>query len=244
MMERMAATDIWLKRLRTSADLDEDDERHLRELPLTLKRMEGNQDIVGTGDRPSMCCLVVEGFVLRAKAVAEGKRQILAFHQPGDVPDLQSLYLHVMDHDVTTLGDCVLGFIPHGPLRELVRKRPNIAEVLWRDTLIDAAIFREWICNVGPRSGLTRMAHLMLEIYTRLKAIGRAQGNSFRLPLTQALLGEAIGMSTVHVNRILQQLRGEGLLDFGNGVVTIYDEAKLMKVGDFDPLYLHLDPAL
>lgn len=242
-MERIAS-EIWLKRLRTSAVLDEDDERYLRELPVSLKRLESNQGVVATGDRPSVCCLVVDGFVLRSKSVAEGKRQILAFHQPGDIPDLQSLYLHVLDHDVSTLGDCVLGFIPHGPLRDLIRKRPNVAEVLWRETLIDAAIFREWICNVGPRSGVSRLAHLMLEIYTRLKAIGRAPSASFRLPVTQALLGEAIGMSAVHVNRILQQLRGERLLDFSNGVVTIYDERKLKDVGDFDPLYLHLDPAL
>lgn len=238
------ASEVWLRRLRTSTRLDEEDERHLRELPFALKRMESNQGVVAAGDRPSVCCLVVDGFVLRSKSVAEGKRQILAFHQPGDIPDLQSLYLHVMDHDVSTLDDCVLAFIPHKPLRELIRRRPNIAEVLWRETLIDAAIFREWICNVGPRSGVSRMAHLILEIHIRLKAIGRAPGASFHLPVTQALLGEAIGMSAVHVNRILQQLRGERLLDFSNGVVTIYDERKLRDVGDFDPLYLHLDPAL
>ena len=242
-MEGMAS-EVWLRRLRTSAHLDEDDKRYLRELPAILKRIDGNQGIVATGDRPSMCCLVVDGFVLRSKSLTDGKRQILAFHQPGDIPDLQSLYLHVMDHDVSTLGDCVLGFIPHGPLRDVIRKRPNLAEILWRDMLIDAAIFREWICNVGPRSGVSRMAHLILEIYTRLQSVGRAPGASFRLPITQALLGEAIGMSTVHVNRILQQLRGEGLLDFSNGVVMIYDERKLKEVGDFDPLYLHLDPAL
>lgn len=238
------ASEVWLRRLKSSAELDPDDERSLRELPITLKRVDGGQDVVSTGDRPSVCCLIVDGFLLRSKSLAEGKRQILAFHQPGDIPDLQSLYLHVMDHDVSTLGDCVLGFIPHGPLRDVVRRRPKIAEVLWRETLIDAAIFREWICNVGPRSGASRLAHLILEIYTRLKAVGRAPGASFHLPVTQALLGEAIGMSTVHVNRIVQQLRGEGLLEVSNGVITIYDERKLKAVGDFDPLYLHLDPAL
>lgn len=123
-MERIAS-EIWLKRLRTSAVLDEDDERYLRELPVTLKRLAGNQGIVATGDRPSLCCLVVDGFVLRSKSVAEGKRQILAFHQPGDIPDLQSLYLHVLDHDVSTLGDCVLGFIPHAPCASSLGSGPT-----------------------------------------------------------------------------------------------------------------------
>jgi CRP-like cAMP-binding protein len=119
-----------------------------------------------------------------------------------------------------------------------------LAEVLWRDTLIDAAIFREWICNVGQRSGISRMAHLILEIYTRLKTIGATKDGAFRFPVTQLQLGQAIGMSSVHVNRILQELRAEGLLQIGHSEIVIYDERKLRELADFDQLYLHLDPAL
>ncbi len=104
--------------------------------------MGGGQTIVATGDKPSLCCLIINGFVQRSKIVTDGSRQILSFHQPGDIPDLQSLYLHVLDHEVVTPGECALGFIPHGPLRALIRKSPHAAELLWRDTLIDAAIFR------------------------------------------------------------------------------------------------------
>jgi CRP-like cAMP-binding protein len=234
----------FLKRLRVSTKIDEEDERAIRKLPITIKQMGDDEAIVSVGDRPSACCLVIEGFVLRSKIVGHGGRQILAFHQPGDIPDLQSLFLHVMDHDVSTLGNCILGFIPHAPLAELIKSRPNIAEALWRDTLTDAAIFREWICNVGQRTATIRMAHLVLELYTRLKAVGRTDGPSFQFPVTQALLAEALGISAVHVNRVVQQLRGERLLEFERGQIKILAEARLKDLADFDDLYLHLDPSL
>jgi CRP-like cAMP-binding protein len=243
-MEKNAALAALVKRLSATAALTEEDRHALEALPLRIERKGPNETIVSSGDRPSFCCMVVNGFVIRSKAVADGRRQILAFHQPGDVPDLQSLYLHVLDHELSTMSECVLGFIPHAALRNMITSRPLLAEVLWRDTLIDAAIFREWICNVGQRSGISRMAHLILEIYTRLKTIGAAKDGSFRFPVTQLQLGQAIGMSSVHVNRILQELRAEGLLQIGHSEVVIYDERKLQEVADFDQLYLHLDPAL
>jgi CRP-like cAMP-binding protein len=149
-----------------------------------------------------------------------------------------------MDHEVSALADAVLGFIPHAPLHKLIRTRPNIAAALWRDTLTDAAIFREWICNVGQRPASSRLAHLVLEIYTRLKAIGRVEGLSFTFPATQDLFAQAIGTSAVHANRTIQSLRSEGVLAFNRGTITILDEAKLRSFADFDALYLHLDPAL
>ncbi|KRR27637.1 Crp/Fnr family transcriptional regulator [Bradyrhizobium retamae] len=243
-MDKAAATSILLKRLRVSTNIDEEDQRAINALPIALKQVRDEESIVSTGDRPSACCLLVDGFIFRSKVVGGGKRQVIAFHQPGDIPDLQSLYIPVLDHDVTALGDCVLGFISHAPLRALVRHRPNVAEILWRDTLIDAAIFREWICNVGHRSGISRTAHVIFEIYTRLKAVQRTKDKSFQFPATQVLLGEAVGLSAVHVNRVMQELREKGLLRFERGTVTILDEAKLKDVADFDPLYLHLDPAL
>src|SRR3954462_14519502 len=145
------ATDLFepmLKRLRLTSGITREDEQAILRLPITSRRMDAGQTIVATGDRPSVCCLVIDGFVIRSKIVGEGSRQILAFHQPGDIPDLQSLYLSEMDHDVSALGDAVLGFIPHSSLDDLIRRRPNVTKALWRDTLTDAAIFREWICNL------------------------------------------------------------------------------------------------
>ena len=233
-----------LQRLKATADLDQEDEHAFASLPMTIRDASDGEKIVAVEERPSACCLIADGFVLRSKLVGEGNRQILAFHQPGDIPDLQSLFLNVMDHDVNALGNSLLAFIPHDPLRQLIRSRPNIATALWRDTLTDAAIFREWICNVGQRRAYSRLAHLVVEIYTRLKVIGRTDGLSFDFPATQTLFAEAIGTSSVHVNRVVHELRENGALEFNRGRITILDEAKLRRATDFDPLYLHLDASL
>jgi len=243
-MAKAEITDSFLKRLRVSTEIDEEDERAINNLPISVKQMASGEPIVSIGDRPTACCLVIDGFVLRSKIVGTGHRQILAFHQPGEIPDLQSLFLHVMDHDVSALGNSVLGFIPHGPLRDLTRRRPNIAHALWRDTLTEASIFREWICNVGQRDATSRVAHLVLELYTRMKAIGRTDGPSFSFPATQALFADAIGTSVVHMNRVVQELRSQRVLDFDRGRISILDDTRLRKTADFDALYLHLDPSL
>jgi CRP-like cAMP-binding protein len=243
-MDNVDIVEPFLKRLRVSTEIDDEDESAVRRLPITVKRMAGGEPIVSLGDRPSACCLVVDGFVLRSKIVGDGHRQVLSFHQPGDVPDLQSLFLHVLDHDVTTLGNCVLGFIPHGAILQLITNRPRVARALWRDTLTDAAIFREWICNIGQRDTTSRVAHLVLELYTRLKAIGRADGLSFDFPFTQVLLANAVGTSVVHMNRVIHELRGRGVLELERGRISILDEAKLRQIADFDVLYLHLNPSL
>jgi len=243
-MTKAEITAPFLKRLKVSTEIDEEDERAIRNLPIATRQMANGEAIASIGDRPSACCLVIEGFVLRSKIVGVGQRQIMAFHQPGDIPDLQSLFLHVMDHDVSALGNSVLGFIPHAPLRELIKHRPNIAQALWRDTLTDAAIFREWICNVGQRDATSRVAHLVLELFTRLKTIGRTEGLSFSFPATQALFADAVGTSVVHMNRVVQELRNQGLLEFDRGRISILDETRLRKAADFDALYLHLDPSL
>jgi CRP-like cAMP-binding protein len=236
--------DSLLRRLRSSADLSEDDAHAIRRLPITLRRARSGEQFISTGDRPSACCLIVDGFVIRSKVVGDGNRQVLSFHQPGDIPDLQSLFLHVLDHDLSTMGETLLGFIPHSSLRKLIKDRPNIAEIFWRDTLIEAAIFREWICNVGQRPAPNRLAHLVLELYTRLKLIGHTDGLSFRFPATQAVLGEAIGITPVHVNRVIQDLRSQEIIELEKGTVKILNEETLRSLADFDPLYLHLNPSL
>ena len=172
-----------------------------------------------------------------------GRRQILSVHIAGDIPDLQSLHLHVLDHDLITLTPCRLGFIPHAALRALNRERPNIAEALWRDTLIDAAMFREWIINVGQRRAPERLAHLLLEIRERLRLVGRAEGDSFILPMTQDELSDALGLTSVHINRTLKQLRTDGLLSFHRNEVKILDNARFEELAQFDRLYLHQHPS-
>jgi CRP-like cAMP-binding protein len=165
----------------------------------------------------------------------------MSFHIPGDIPDLQSLHLEVMDHSLATVVASKVAFIPHEVVRAFLRAHPRIADVFWRDTLIDAAVFREWVVNVGRRDAYARISHVLCEVYVRLRAVGLVNGQSFEMPITQAELGDATGMSTVHVNRTLQELRGHGLISTPkNGRVVIEDWDRLQEAGEFDPTYLHI----
>jgi CRP-like cAMP-binding protein len=233
-----------LRRLDTVSGLEEADVEAIRSLPIVIRRLDSGGYIVRDGDRPSECCLVVEGFCVRAKSTAAGQRQILSIHIPGEIPDLQSLHLHVMDHDLVALVPSTLGFIGHAALRALTRAKPNVAELLWRDTLIDSAIFREWIVNVGQRPAPNRFAHMIVELRERLAVIGKVEGNEFDMPLTQEQLGEAMGITAVHANRIIRQLRDENVLHFNRGRVTVQDETRLQELADFDHRYLHQQPSL
>ncbi len=157
------------------------------------------------------------------------------------MPDALSLQLKTMDHSLVTLTPCKIGLIQHEHMRELLRQHSRLMEVFWRDTLIDAAIFREWMIGIGRRSAKTRIAHLFCEMVMRLRAVDLERDNTVPLPLTQAEVGDALGLSTVHVNRTLQDLRGENLLEWERGVLTVLDWEGLKLAGEFDPTYLHQD---
>jgi len=220
--------------------LSEDEKDVLRKLSGTIKTVGPRQDLVREGDRPHECCLVLEGFVYRYKLTHEGKRQIFSFHIPGDIPDLQSLHIDVMDHSLSSLCATKALFIPHETVSDLMRRCPRIADAFWRDALIDAAVFREWILNLGRREAYGRMAHLLCEFYVRLKAVGLTNGDACDMPFTQAELADATGLSTVHVNRTLQELRGDGLITLRAGSLSVLDWDRLREAGEFEPTYLHL----
>lgn len=237
-------SDALVLKLKTNNRLDQDDVLAIEQLPIKTRRVAAHNYFAREGDRPSEACLIMEGFVFRSKLTPDGARQIFSIDVPGGIPDLQSLYLHVMDHDLTTLSDCTLGFIQHDALRELIRRRPNVAAALWRETLIDGAIFREWVVNVGCRPALPRMAHLLAEIYARLEQVGQAANGLFELPITQVDLADCLGLSIVHVNRTLQQLRHEGLVATERKNYHLLEKIRLEELGQFDPLYLHRNPSL
>jgi CRP-like cAMP-binding protein len=233
-----------VRRLRTSSEPSEEDIKEIHELPITVKTYPAERAVVRDGERATDCCLIADGFCVRSKTISDGRRQILSIHIPGEIPDLMSLFLHVMDHDLSTLTPCTLGFIAHQTLQRLHRRRPNLAEIFWRDTLIDAAMFREWIVNVGQRPAPARLAHVMVELRERLRVIGRVRGNSFEMPLTQEQIGEALGITAVHANRVIRQLREDGIVELHRGRVTVLDESKFQELADFDNRYLHQSPAL
>jgi CRP-like cAMP-binding protein len=201
-----------------------------------------DQDIVRDGDRPSECNLLLEGFVCRYKVTANGRRQILSFQFPGDIFDTQSFILEEMDHSIAALTLCRVGVIPHTTMRTITEKYPRLARALWKETLMDAAVFREWVVSVGRRSAYERIAHLMCEVFARLEVVRLTRGNAVDWPMTQTEIGDALGLSPVHVNRTLQALRGDGLITLRNSTLVIRDWERLKEVGQFDRRYLHLKP--
>jgi CRP-like cAMP-binding protein len=233
--------DPLLRKLESIAPVSADEKRAIAGIPITVRELKADQDIVRDQDRPSQCCVLLEGFACRSKMLPGGKRQISSFHIPGDIPDLQSIHLEIMDHNLSTVTASKVALIPHDTVRTFIRAHPRIGDVFWRDTLIDAAIFREWVANVGRREAYGRIAHILCEVYVRLEAVGLTNGWSYKLPITQAELGDATGLSTVHVNRTLQELRGDGLITTPKGgQVIIKDWDGLQKAGEFDPTYLHI----
>jgi CRP-like cAMP-binding protein len=231
-----------IRKLESIVELSNEEREAVLGLPMTIRSVGADQDIVRVGDRPSECCLLIEGFACRYKLTAEGKRQIMSFHIPGDIPDLQSLHLDVMDHGLGTLIPSKVGFIQHDDLRGLCRRCPRIGDVFWRDTLIDAAVFREWMVGIGRRSAYTRIAHVLCELLVRFRAVGLANGHDIELSVTQAEIGDALGLSTVHVNRVLQELRADGLITLRGRSLSVQDWPGLKNAGEFDMTYLHLSP--
>lgn len=196
-------------------------------------------DLVREGARPDTSMLVVDGFTTRYRDAADGSRQITAIHIPGDFVDLHSLLLREMDHSVGALSACRVVRFPHTKLRTLTETHPHLTRLLWLMTLIDASIHREWLA-AAAQPAPEQIAHLICELHARLEITGLITNNSFPLPLTQTELGEALGLSAVHVNRSLQQLRSEGLFTWQNQVVTILDWEALQRRAAFDSRYLHL----
>jgi CRP-like cAMP-binding protein len=226
-------------KLQSIFSLSSSDEQRIRALPMRIERLAKGRDIVSDGERPKECCAVLEGFLCRYKVHPEGRRQIFSLHYAGDLPDLQSLYLRRMDHSLATLTPAWLGYVPHAVLLRMIDKAPHIRDALWRDTLIDAAIFREAILNIGQRSSYARIAHVFCEMAVRAKSVRLNDGNSYLLPLTQIDLADHTGMTPVHVNRMLAKLRAEKLIAKRGRTLTILDWDALVEAGEFDAAYLH-----
>lgn len=219
--------------------LTSDERAAVEALPFRTSEVRADQDVVREGDLPGRSCLVLSGFACSYKTTGDGRQQLLAFHVPSDMPDLQSMHLGRLDSGIATLTRCELAFIDHQDLRAVCRAHPRIAEALWRDTLVGSSVHREWMLNVSRREGAGRMAHLLCEWFRRVQSVGLADDDSCEMPLTQAQLGDALGFSAVHTNRVLQELRASGLMTLTGGRLKILDWPGFVALGDFDPLYLH-----
>jgi CRP-like cAMP-binding protein len=229
-----------IRKLESVFTLADDERQALETLPMQVAAIKDHQDIVREGDQPSRSCLILSGFACVYKMTAQGRRQIVSFSIPGDMPDLQSLHLKVLDNSISTISPCRVGFITHDDLRSICERYPRLAAAFWRETLIDAAIFREWVMNVGRREAYQRMAHVLCELLVRLRAVDLVEDHVCDLPITQSEFADALGVTNVHVNRVLQQMRAEGLIETQGTRLRVPDWDRLKEVGEFDPTYLHL----
>lgn len=187
------------------------------------------------------CTLLLSGFVERYKDTSEGRRQILAIHVPGDFIDLHSYPLKYLEHSVAALTPVTVATFPHSAVRALTERSATLTELLWRSTLIDAAVNREWIVSIGSRGAAVRLAHLFCEMFVRLERIGMTREHDYDFPVTQIDLADACGLTAVHANRMLRQLRERGLVEFRQGLVRIEDWNRLREFAGFNASYLYLD---
>ncbi len=229
-----------IQKLQHGADLTDEDRQVLEKVITQPRIVDPRQDMIHEGDRPENVHLILEGFACRYKLLPGGERQIMAYFVPGDLCDLHVSILGEMDHSIATLSRCKVVYIPRRAIEEITENYGRINRALWWATLVDEATLREWLVNMGRRPADKQLAHLLCELLVRLQAVGLATENSYDFPVTQAELADTLGISTVHVNRMLQQLRKDGLLTLQGNRLTITDVDGLKGLADFNPNYLHL----
>ena len=235
-------SNLLIRKLEVADGLTDGDRTVLERLCARSQEIGADRDLTHEGDRPENVHLVLEGFAARYKMLPDGKRQIMAVLLPGDFCDLHVAILGAMDHSIMTLTPCSIVTIPRTTIVELTENHPRINRALWWATLVDEGVLREWLVNLGQRQAAERMAHFFCEMLVRLQTVGLATENSYALPLTQIELGDVFGISTVHVNRALQELRGADLVVLEKRRVTIPDVERLKASCGFRPNYLHLTP--
>ncbi|WP_449410619.1 Crp/Fnr family transcriptional regulator [Methylobacterium komagatae] len=234
------ALQVLVQKLEGHGHLSASDRGAILDLPVRLQVLPPKTDLFADGDRTGNCHVVVSGWLCRYTMLNEGRRQIASFHIAGDVPDLHAVHLDIIDHSLSTITTATVAVIPREVLDDLILRHPGVALVLWRESLIDAAILRTWLIGIGRHLAFARAAHLFCELYLRQAAMSLAEGSRCPLPLTQTELSDALGLTPIHVNRVLKQMRDQGLISYRGRVLLIHDWAQLSTVAEFNPTYLHL----
>jgi CRP-like cAMP-binding protein len=233
--------DTHILKLRARDDVSAEEEKAIRDSISEVIDYPADKTIIRAGERLTFSTLLIEGILCRYKDLKDGQRQITELHVTGDFADLHSFTLKRLDHNVMTLTPCRVGLVPHERLEEITRKLPHLTRLYWFSTNLDAAIHREWEVSLGRRTAISRMAHLFCELQVRLTIAERADEAGYDLPLTQTDLAECLGLTPVHVNRTLKELRERNLVSFRGGRVHIHDLRGLERVAEFDPAYLYLE---
>ena len=230
--------------LRCRATTLHDRERHRLEAAISEVRTLGRRrTVIRHGTALDTSLYLVRGYMCRTIDNNQGDRQLVSIQVPGDFVDLHGYPLKVLDHDVNTLTEAEVALVPHTHLDTLVAEEPALARKLWFSTLLDAAIHREWIFKLGRLPAHGRVAHFLCETELRLRAVDLSDGRRFALPLTQPDIAEICGLTSIHVNRVLRDLRERGLATVRGGAVDVHDARALARLGEFDPAYLYVDQA-
>ena len=230
------------RKLEYGAGLSDQDRQVLEHAVRDVRQFKARHDLILEDESPENVYVILEGFACRYKRLPDGGRQIMAYLVPGDCCDLHVSILSRIDHTIATLTACKVAFLPHTVIEDLMSQSRSITRALWWATLVDAGTVREWLINMSRRPADKRLAHLLCELLMRLQAVGLATDNSFVLPLTQRQLADTLAMTGVHLNRIVRQLRLEGLITLKGHTITIPDVERLKSFSDFKPNYLHLTP--
>lgn len=241
MRDLSAGLEIMLAKFEKRAALEPSDRKALLDLPYRVQSVEANRYIMREGSEPTHSALILKGLAFRQKLTPNGARQIMSVQVAGDFVDLEGSLLRTADHNVQALTRCEIALVPAEAIREIVLQHPRVAHAMWIDTLIDGAIFREWIVNLGRRDARTRLAHLFCEFAKRLEIVGLSNEGGYEFPMTQEQLADATGLTAVHVNRSLKTLENEGLIKRERRFVRIPSWEKLRRMADFNETYLHLD---
>ena len=221
--------------------LSADDRKALNALSQNLRYVDSRRDLISEGDKPKYVHLVLDGWGARYKTLPDGKRQIVSMFLPGDFCDLNVYILRQMDHSIGAITRLKVAMITPDEMTRLTHERPRVTQALWWHELVTTAIQREWTLNLGQRTAYERLGHLLVELYLRLRTVGLASHGRCDFPLTQNDLGDATGLTPVHVNRTLQELRRDGLIELERRHLHILDIERLKSVSMFNPNYLHLD---
>lgn len=230
-----------LKKLKRRIDVSSEEERAIRGIVSETRRVAPDQVLIRAGESLNISLMLLSGWLSRNKDLSGGERQVLQLHVAGDFADLHGYTLKRLDHEVMTLSDCEIAVVPHERIEQLVARHPRLGRYYWFSTNVDAAITRELALSLGQRSAISRMAHLFCELHARLDDVDQARPDGFEFPLTQRELSECLGLTVVHVNRTIQELRRRGLVELENRQLTIVDRRGLEGVAEFDPGYLYLE---
>ena len=229
----------FVEKLRGLVPLGQADIAVLTAATSTPRKVVARRDLIREGDRPGPVFVVLEGWACRYKVLPNGTRQVLAFLMPGDSCDLHTGLLAEMDHSIQTITPAVVATIERDAMDAIMDAHRGVAKAMYTAQLIDEGTMRAWITSMGRRASIERVAHLMCELYVRARNIGLVSEPALALPLSQLLLADALGMTPVHLNRVLKELRIAGAMSLQRGSLLIADPDKLVQIAGFDENYLH-----